>query len=179
MIRSDRRMSGLPTVRMTGLTVAAGSKVFTDGKAYKGTVCRVMAVGAVGKMRRCINKGICMTAGTVIRAGCRYKAAVIRRCCMDRTPGRAVTRGTVTAGSKSLTDSQADHVAVRVMTAGTGIMRICCCAGQRGVRMTGSTVGRSYSHNRRMVRCCRMDRIPRSAVTRGTVAAYCKGLADR
>ena len=120
-----------------------------------------------------------MTGSTVISAGCRYKAAVIRRRCMDRTPARAVTCCTVAAACKGLAGSQADHVAVAVMTAGTHVMRISCCTGQRGVRMTGSTVGRSYSHNRCMVRRCRMDRIPGGAVTCRTVAAYCKSLADR
>ena len=97
---------------------------------------------------------------------------------MDRIPGGAVTCCTVAAACKGLADRQADHVAVGIMTAGTGVMRICCCTGQRGVRMTGSTVGRSYSHNRCMVRRCRMDGIPGGAVTCRTVAARCKGLAN-
>ena len=90
-----------------------------------------------------------------------------------------MTRCTVAAACKGLADGQTDHVAVTVMTAGTRVMRISIRAGQRGVRMTGSTVGRSYSHNRCMVRRCRMDGIPGSTVTRRTVATACKGLADR
>ena len=64
------------------------------------------------------------------------------------------------------------------MTAGTRVMRIICSAHQRGVRMAVSTVGRSYSHDRRMVRRCRMDGIPSGAVTRCTVAAGTKVFAD-
>ena len=56
------------------------------------------------------------------------------------------------------------------MTAGTRVMRIICSAHQWGVRMAACTVGRNYSHDRRMVRRRCMDRIPSRTVTRRTVA---------
>jgi hypothetical protein len=65
------------------------------------------------------------------------------------------------------------------MAAGTRVMRIICNTHQRGVRMAACTLGRSYSHDRRMVRSCRMDRIPGGAVTRCTVTAGTKVFTDR
>ena len=82
-----------------------------------------------------------MTGSTVIGARSRYKAAVIRRRCMDRVPGGTVTRGTVAANCKGLANCQADHIAVGIMTVGTRVMRIRGCTHHRGVRMAGSTVG--------------------------------------
>ena len=90
-----RCMRRIPTVCMTRLAVARRSEVFSDRITYKCTGPRVMAVGAVGKMRVCRDKSICMTGRTVRRARCRYKAAVVNN--MDRIPARAVTVRTVAA----------------------------------------------------------------------------------
>ena len=97
-------MSGLPTGVMTGLTVAASTKGLADRIVNQCAVGCVMAVRAVSYMCRCIKQCIRMTRGTVIRAGSRYKAAMIRRRCMERGPAGAVTRGTVAAARKSLAD---------------------------------------------------------------------------
>jgi len=63
----DRSMRRLPTQGMTVFTVAASGKVLTICAVSrdKSAAARVMAVGAVGKMRRGINKCICMTGSTV------------------------------------------------------------------------------------------------------------------
>ena len=73
---------------MTRLTVASsckgeGIRVVSRDQA---AVARVMAVGAVGKMRRCIRQCIRMTGRTVCRASSRYKTAVRWCCSMDRAP---------------------------------------------------------------------------------------------
>ena len=80
MIRRIRCMCRLPTRGMTGLAVAARCKGLEIGvvSRYQIAGAGVMAVGAVGQMRCCISKSIRMTAGTIVGAGCRYQAAVIR-----------------------------------------------------------------------------------------------------
>ena len=64
MIWLNRRMDGLPTRVMTVIAVAARCKGLAIGAVsrYQGTGAGVMAVGTVGKMCRCIDKRICMTA---------------------------------------------------------------------------------------------------------------------
>ena len=106
MIRRDRRMRGLPTGSMTRLTVTAGCKGLACCGADQSTGTKRMTVGAVCLMCRRINQSISMTACTVIRTGSRYQAAVIRGCCMDRVPGRTMTRCTVTADAEVLTYGQ-------------------------------------------------------------------------
>ena len=123
-------MRGLPTGSMTGLTVTARCKVFTDGKADQVAVA-VMTVRAVSQMCSCIKQGIRMTRGTVIGAGSRYETAMIRCCCMQRTPVRAVTRCTVAAGGEVFANRRACQAAVTRMTGSTGIMGCCISAGQR------------------------------------------------
>jgi len=124
-------MSGRPCIRMTRCAVTARCKGLAGGKAYKCTVGCVMAVRAVSYMCRCIKQCIRMTGGAVIRAGCRYQAAVIWRCCMDRTPAGAVTRCTVAAGGKVFTYRRACQGTVCCMTRGTCIMGHRIRAGQR------------------------------------------------
>ena len=46
-------MRRIPTVCMTRLAVARRTEVFSDRITYKSPGARVMAVGAVGKMRVC------------------------------------------------------------------------------------------------------------------------------
>ena len=60
-----RCMRRIPTSIMTRLAVARRTEVFSDRITYKCTGARVMAVGAVGKMRVCRDKSICMTGRTV------------------------------------------------------------------------------------------------------------------
>ena len=65
------------------------------------------------------------------------------------------------------------------MTAGTGIMRICCTAYQGCISMTGTALATGHSHSTRMIkRSCRMQRFPRARMTGGTVAAGGKVLTD-
>ena len=68
------------------------------------------------RMRRCINKCISMTRGTVIRRSCRYDGAVIWGGCMQTTPVCTVTRCTVAAGREVLTYRRACQGAVTRMT---------------------------------------------------------------
>ena len=78
-------MRRLPTGCMTRLAVTATCKGLAIGAVsrYQAAVARVMAVRAVGNMRRGIDKCIRMTRGTVISESCSYKTAVIRCCSMD------------------------------------------------------------------------------------------------
>ena len=133
-----RCMRRIPTGGMTRLAVARRSEVFSDRITYKCTGARVMAVGAVGKMRVCRDKSICMTGRTVRRARCRYKAAVVNN--MDRIPARAVTVRTVAASTEVLAISAIRRYSgpVNIMTGGTRVMRIGCCAYQ-SVVMTAVT----------------------------------------
>ena len=65
------------------------------------------------------------------------------------------------------------------MTAGTGIMRICSSTYQRCISMTGTALRTGHGHDNRMVkRGCRMERLPRSRMTGGTVAAGGKVLTN-
>ena len=131
MIWCDRRMRGRPCIRMTRGTVAARCKGLAGGKTQQGTVCSTMAVRAVSYMCGGIKQCIRMTGGAVIRAGCRYKAAVIRCRCMDRTPAGAVTCCTVAAGSEVFAYCSARKSTVTRMTGSTGIMGHRISAGQR------------------------------------------------
>ena len=83
-------MNRIPDSAMTIRTVAANGKGLGSRavRCYKRTVRRAMAVGAVFKMRRSsgTRKSILMTVNTTGGTRGRYKAAVIRRCCMGRAP---------------------------------------------------------------------------------------------
>ena len=131
MVWSDRRMRGLPTGCMTGLTVSARCKGLADCKAYKCAVGCIMAVRAVSYMCGCIKQCIRMTRGTVISAGSRYKAAVIWRRCMDSAPAGTVTCCTVAAGGEVFAYCCARQGTVTRMTGSTGIMGHRISAGQR------------------------------------------------
>ena len=78
MVRRYRCMRRCPTGVMTGLTVTAGTEVFTNGGADQCTCAGIMTVGAVSLMRRGSDQCIRMTVSTVICAGSGYQAAVIR-----------------------------------------------------------------------------------------------------
>ena len=82
MTRCIRRMGALPGICMTRLAVARCG--LTESKTRQIAVA-VMTAGTV-VMCLCMDKGIRMTAGTVICARSRYDGAVIRSRCMQRIP---------------------------------------------------------------------------------------------
>jgi hypothetical protein len=73
MIRRCRRMRVLPRIRMARRTVAARRKGLACCGTLQRAVACAVAVGAVSKVRRGIDKRICMTADTVVRTGGRYQ----------------------------------------------------------------------------------------------------------
>ena len=138
-----------------------------------------MTVRTVCLMGACIDKCICMTGCTVICRSCCYKAAVIRCCCMQTTPVSTVTRGTVAAGCKSLTNCNTRQAAVTIMTGSTCIMRCRICTYQCRIGMTGGAIRSCYLDQARMIRCDRCMRgLPTGVMTRLTVAARCKVFTD-
>ena len=140
-------MRRLPTKGMTGLAVAAGGErlVIRAVGCDQTAAARVMAVRAVGQMRRCINQCIRMTARTVISARGGYKRTVIWRRRMDRAPGIRMTGLAVAARREVLEVGVVNRckAAVCRMTRRTGIMRISCRTYQRGIRMTVKTTRRA------------------------------------
>ena len=94
---------------------------------------------------------------------------------MERGKVSAVTGGAVTG---CITDGNADQVTGRsVMTADTGVMRICCSTYQRCISMTGTALRTAHGHNTRMIKGrCRMERFPGTRMTGGTITAGGKGL---
>ena len=119
-----------------------------------------------------------MTAGTCGRTY-RYQRSMIRRWLrMERRKVSTVTRVTVTR--RRLANGNADPGAgCGIMTADTGVMRICCSAYQRGISMAVSTLGTGGGHETGMIRRRRQMRgLPRSCMTGGAVAAGGKVLTN-
>ena len=107
-----------------------------------------MAVGAVFKMRACIDKCIRMTGSTVVRIGRRYDRAVIRGRCMNVPPDRTVTRRTVAAIREGLAARTVGRyqTTITIMTRCTGVMnlRIAGIGQRRRISVAVGTVGRCY-----------------------------------
>ena len=86
-----------------------------------------------------------MTAGTVISTGGRYEGTMIWRRRMQRAPGIRMTRRTVTASRKVLEIGAIRRYqrSVAIMTGGTSVMRIICCAYQWCCCMTVEAASRA------------------------------------
>ena len=115
--------------------------------------------------QRCIS----MT-GATLRSGHGHNTCMVKRGCrMQRFPRSSMTGGTVTANTKGLTNGGEDKSTIRIMTAGTGGMRICSTAYQ-GIIMAAGTCRRTNRYKRSMIRrWLRMERRKVSTVTRVTV----------
>ena len=155
----------IKTCRVAGLAVAAEDKVFAHRAALQAAVSRAMAVRAVGQMRRGIDQRVGMTAGTVVRAGRRDQAAVIRSGGVDRAPVAAVTGSTVAASDEVLAVGAVDRnqgTGVGVMAAGTAVMSLGGGADQRVV-VTIGTARRWNLHQGRVAgRVGEMNHFPRN-----------------
>ena len=172
------RMERIKGIRMTGGTVAAYRKGLADCRTEQRTGGGVMAAGACVMNLRITwiyqRRRICMTAGT---AGCSdvHQGIMRRSRGMQGLPGTHMTAGTV--GRVRVAYSRTDkRTGACIMTARTGIMRIGGCTYQ-GIIVAAGAGGRT-NRDARMAGIIRMHGRPGASMAGGTVAAYCKALAD-